>query len=164
MFLLSLGRTTELDPAAMSFLDQGVDAGRTHTINIEASNAAGAPMRPSARPFDGSEPMRLLTAVAVMSVMLASGAEASECLDRSASQITVVSPGTYTTRFRKDAPADFHTFDMRGAEWRMDVRPEGKPVSVYQHLKGACISGAAVIGTQPRDASWDSVKNSDTPT
>lgn len=107
--------------------------------------------------------MRLLAAVAVMSVMLVLGAEASECLDRSASQITVVPPGTYTTRFREDAPADFHTFDMRGAEWRMDVRPDGKPVGVYQHLKGACISGAAVVGMQPRDASWDDVKNSDGP-
>lgn len=101
--------------------------------------------------------MRHWTGISLAVTFLAIPAAGSECLDRPAHQITVIQPGTYAQELDVSPPGDFHTYDMRGAEFA-NFPPE-KPVSVRDRLKGACIVGPRVVGQQPRDLTWRQVKN-----
>ncbi len=89
--------------------------------------------------------------------LLAAPVAASECLDRPANQITVIRPGTYTEEFDASPPGDFHTYDMRGAEFTNF--PPGKPVAVRDRLSGACVVGPRIVGQQSRHLTWQQVKN-----
>lgn len=101
--------------------------------------------------------MLQLTALALAGALLAAPAAASECLDRPAREVTVIPPGLYTEAFDVSPPSDFHTYDMRGAEFT-NFPPE-KAVALRDRLKGACIVGPRVVGQQSRDLNWRQVKN-----
>lgn len=105
--------------------------------------------------------MLQLMALALAGAMLAAPGQASECLDRPANQITVVPSGLYTEKFDERAPDDFHTFDMRGARWELDMTGDTQAVTVDGPLNGVCIVGVAAQGTQPRDLDWSDVKRTD---
>jgi hypothetical protein len=90
-------------------------------------------------------------------IFVAASVPASECLDRPADQITVIQPGRYTEEFDVSPPGDFHTYDMRGAEFT-NFPPE-KPVAVRDRLNGACVVGPRIVGQQPRALTWRQVKN-----
>lgn len=100
--------------------------------------------------------LKLMTPALAVALPAAATA-ASECLDRPANQITVVSPGLHTEEFDVSPPSDNHTYDMRGAEFT-NFPPE-KPVAVRDRLRGACIVGPRVVGQQSRDLTWQEVKD-----
>ncbi|MGI9436191.1 MAG: hypothetical protein ACR2Q4_15435 [Geminicoccaceae bacterium] len=82
---------------------------------------------------------------------------ASECLNRPADQITVVTPGLYDESFETTPLDDFHVYDMRGTEFTANEPIQ--PITIKKFLNNVCVVGPRVVGQQSRELTWEEMKH-----